>query len=1354
MAASCTRPASGWDVWCPELLLVDACPAGKDSQSRHPHDTHVSRAEPRGQIVSILERTETDTAHNWSKEKTYMKKAKAMKGQPTTLSPDSLDAILRQRFGGAVNIRGIRYQILYSLFKTIESIQTSAGAEVRLEGIEDLDVIGLSVDSQYIQVKTADQTWNFAKLKDPLKNFLEVMRKDPTARFVLIVNFPLPTTEEIGKLAKFRSLSEPDKSKIKSKFNQYCRDVGARASEADALLNTLVIETVPLDRLWQDLRQQIASAFGVGSEAVDTYVRVLTDQFTQWAEARKTVTKSDLNSVRDTIGRSLSRESEYQAYGKSLIDRLVWTVDDRAEDYLAGKQTRPGHIASGIDVKRGRWLKQIADALDKIKICVIKSSSGQGKSSLAFRYAFEKWKPHAVFLLNTVTTEQDAEQICLFLKCQRSLAIVPFLIIDNANWQKRHWGRVAQECVAHGGQVIVTVRTEDWVRFSEPSRITYDVVEPSLGHDEAKDIYTAFRKNRQLHAGIGSAEHAYELLTEPKLLLEYVYLITHGQMLSERLSEQIRQFSAPDDDSTKAVMLRRAMLAAIAGIPLTVDAMCQGLSPRQDLQHILESLIGEYLVIDGEYIYGLHWVRSRHLVRLLHATYPNAAATAVNMLSLIAQEHVPVFLAGMCEIPEFDWQTFTAKILAQYRSALPIMLVRILEGLFQVGERLFFDQNRMQFDQYVQEYGIDASVFITSYLLPLADVRNSIRVGLDIARPGAYEDLATLCSRMNQDVRGLSLCHKFLSNIETPTKERLTADYRSTGLLYDWCRVTQISIDSWPKIAADVLLHTTTIFELPLNSFCAFLQGMFTHDEQLYHHWFTERHRTILSYLRLHTDTIGLQLVGNDAYVRYIPQYASNESPHKQTMERLNYLRSALPFVEIYHAQAQWLFPSGVEPTYDESTKAIPRNNLQCVSDGSKNGVLSRIVDRAYRPDSYYMFQKIWHAFREIAMQGTDVFVNFAIKMLNSGAGQPSQDPTILINTFQRLSTQSLALPLLPHQAADTFEKEFECARKFETHLTNSLRQFIESLLPDNADKAQNRQLCHHNATQALVILPAFHDRFAKMYRISSDYFDGTSLNASERRIYADWAAVLLVYSDWNGSPVSKIRELIHAREVARRQSELSKLHYLLAILEQGRGMRFVYPRDSIEIDSLRYMPLGFEVSDPTTHDELALILAALSQERELTYFYYLVPLWNGARYIEGGYRFSVDTLHKLATEEKFFWESFVPGPIPSEVLALLGDIPLRVPRTVESANAISALRGELEVLQNHLDALTVLRESVEHFDRLLYMQHQKELRVRLTQFIDARGTISSKYAEAIILHASVWSEIGERIEALTSALA
>ena len=234
---------------------------------------------------------------------------------------------------------------------------------------------------------------------------------------------------------------------------------------------------------------------------------------------------------------------------------------------------------------------------------------------------------------------------------------------------------------------------------------------------------------------------------------------------------------------------------------------------------------------------------------------------------------------------------------------------------------------------------------------------------------------------------------------------------------------------------------------------------------------------------------------------------------------------------------------------------------------------------------------------------------------------------------------------------------------------------------------------------------------------------------------------------------LNKVREHILAREKARRENELARLHNVLAILEQRAGMRFVYPRDSIEIDSLRYLPLGFEVSDPTSHDELALTLAALAQERELTHFYYLIPLWNGARYIEGGYRFNDETLHKLATNEKIFWESFVPGSIPSQALALLGDIPLRIPRTVESANAIGTLRGELEVLQNHLDEITVLRDSAEHFDRLLYLQHQKEICVRLDDLLENRSEISNKYPEAVALHATVWSEISDRLEAVKGAI-
>lgn len=1278
---------------------------------------------------------------------------KMNKAYATVLAADSLDAIFKQRFGGAVNIRGIRYQILYSLYKTLHSMCADASAEVRLEGIEDLDIIGLSVDNQYIQVKTAEQTWNFAKLKDPLKNFLEVMRKEPTAQFKLIVNFPLPLNEEIGKLANFGSLGEQDKQKIKTKFNQYCREIGANTSEASVLLTTLTIETVSLGRLWQDLRQQIASMFGIGSEVIDTYVGVLTDQFTQWAEARKTIAKSDLNKVRDAIGRSLARESEYQAYGKTLIDRLTWIKDERPDDYRAGKQTRPGHIASGLDFKRERWLKQIADVIDKTKICVIKSSSGQGKSSLAFRFAFENWKDNSIFLLNKMATEQDAEQVCSFLKFQRSLAIVPFLIIDNANWQKRYWGRVAQECVSCGGQAIVTVRAEDWARFSEPSLITYDVIEPMLGLDEAKEICTVFRKSRRLHASIRSADHAYELLLQPKLLLEYVYLLTHGQMLSERLSEQIRRFSTPEDEPAKAAMLRRVALAAIAGVPLSLDALFTGLTLHQDPQQILATLTGEYLSINGGQVSGLHWVRSQHLVKLLHTSYPNVASTALTMLGLISQEYLAVFIAGMCEVPEFDWQAFLANVVTEYRSALPAVLVGIIDGLFHVGERLFFERNREYFDQYIQKYGLASSVFITSYFTPLVDVRESIRRGLEIARSGAYEDLISIASMMKQDIRGLRLCQHFLANIETPTKERLTADYRYTGLLYDWCRISQIDISGWPAIAADVMIHSKIIFELPLESFCAFLQGMYTHDEQLYHHWFKEHKNTILSYLRFHTDTISLQLVNNEAYIQYIPSYEFREKPHSQTMNRLNHIRSALPFIEIYHAQAQWVLPLGLKPTTDESTKAIPRRNLQHVSDGPKNAALSHICERAYRPDSYYVYQEKWYSFRDNAVRVTEAFVNIVTELLMVKYSQEHLDLRTMNDSYQTLRMQSIQLPSLPCQAAESLEKQLHCAQEWESSLTNSLWQFIESMLPDTGDRERIKHLSQYNATMMLVRLSVFHEHLAGLYRVSADYFDGRSLNARERRVYSDWTSLLKIYFSWDSTPVSNVRTYSLAKEEARRQSMLVRLHSALASLEQ-HGLRFVYPKDSrIQIDSLSHLPLGIEVSDPTTSSEqLALTMAALSQEQELVDFFYLIPLWQGARFLDGGFRISGNTLRKLSMGENVPWESLAPSPIPNEILSLLGDIPLRTSDIIESSNTIGTLRSELEMIQNHLTAIEPLAGAEADFDRRLYARHKKELQARLHQFIDIRDNIGIKYSAFIPLHAAIWNEIENRILSLTSA--
>jgi hypothetical protein len=146
-----------------------------------------------------------------------------------------LDAILSTRWGGAVNIRGIRYQILYSLLCAFD-IYNQEGSNVflRLEGIEDIDLIGFHYQNEYIQVKSADSSWNWSKLKEPLKGFLPVHRNNDNCIFVLAVGFPL--NNDIQKLSQLETLNSMESKRIRKAFHNLCYQVGYSEVESKSLL--------------------------------------------------------------------------------------------------------------------------------------------------------------------------------------------------------------------------------------------------------------------------------------------------------------------------------------------------------------------------------------------------------------------------------------------------------------------------------------------------------------------------------------------------------------------------------------------------------------------------------------------------------------------------------------------------------------------------------------------------------------------------------------------------------------------------------------------------------------------------------------------------------------------------------------------------------------------------------------------------------------------------------------------------------------------------------------------------------------------------------------------------------------
>ncbi|MGB8700349.1 MAG: dsDNA nuclease domain-containing protein, partial [Thermosynechococcaceae cyanobacterium] len=171
---------------------------------------------------------------------------KILAPKPNEISKD-LDAIFRSRWHGAVNIRGIRYQILYSLFRAFDLYnEENSTAALRLEGIEDVDFLGIRgfhYENEYVQVKSADKDWSWNQLKGPLAGFLSVHRNDANCGFVLAIGFSL--TGDIEKLTQLDSLLASERKRVENKFCKLCTQVGYSEIESNTLLQKLTILSVP-----------------------------------------------------------------------------------------------------------------------------------------------------------------------------------------------------------------------------------------------------------------------------------------------------------------------------------------------------------------------------------------------------------------------------------------------------------------------------------------------------------------------------------------------------------------------------------------------------------------------------------------------------------------------------------------------------------------------------------------------------------------------------------------------------------------------------------------------------------------------------------------------------------------------------------------------------------------------------------------------------------------------------------------------------------------------------------------------------------------------------------------------------
>ncbi len=1232
--------------------------------------------------------------------------------QPSaTNTVDLLDTLLAARFHGASNIRGIRFQVRYSVLRCAElaAAQRSNGitsGSLRFEGIEDLDTLdspshsGLRVLDELVQLKSSERGWTWAALAEPIANFLEAYRSGANLRFRLVINFA--PWGELAELLTFSQRRGRERAHVVARIRALVKHMRCTSTEAEQLLQRLVLQ--PL--LETDLRLRTSSALAeafnsTDLRALEALEAILAARVLCWAASRSTVGATEiLNSIREAT-EGIQRAERYQAVEYRWVGPLEYVPDAALNDFYSGKRVRIGHIVSGLDVRRPRWLDQIATAFMAAPVCIIRAPSGHGKSTLAFRYAVERWPSSQTIMIRSAATTEEVAAVSDYLRFRAALG-APIHVIIDADYGTRRWAEVTAAAAAAGAQVLVTVRVEDWARYNLSALTVRKIVEPTLLPEEASEIFATFKSRGMIHPTTRSAQEAYERLRPPHLLLEFVHLITQGRMLEDILRDQIRAFTALGEDPAKKRLLRLVSFINSMGTPVAVATLLRTVPLRDDPQDVVGSLVGEYLMVEDGQLLPLHWVRSEHLSKLLHeGGIPAVTETATDALSLVPNEALPIFIANVFRHPGTERELFLAGLAQRLGNALPSIL-QCLAGLFEAGEYDFFQKNRALFDEAHQIHGTTGIFFLTGSAMPLlADFGTAMFKNLaEMARnqPNSLApQLRAIVDRFHQVPRGLDWSRRFLQDV-APNIRSLTADAES-GSLLDWCALVKVAIPQWEGLRAN-LLSDANILNRGLESLTSFAQGLFRYNSSDYASWYSSIKQDLLPFLQLETECVSIELRPasvEDAYANqhggtdtdnhdyrgedsgcelmltFIVEHENGVSPCNQAVQRLQVFRRSLPFLRRFCSAGLWFLPNDMEPELDDTQKTIPLRNLPLLSDVSKNRVWRCMVDAEFASKTYYGLQEDWYAIRTCSLRLVRAFggmVECLLEKRSFTAEQFLGQNGEVIQDFKNRAQGATVPNEEELERLGPVSKELRelAKRGAPSQWLRSLSNFLQQFSAFASSREQRTgKLALINFRKAQESLSPMHDFFRVLFSERADHFGAQQLNPEELEAFA---RADLLLEGWIEDPLALDSTLTFEQLDMRRKKRDSEFMKRVRDSLESLGpiaSTITFPATVPNARYTRLLALGVPVAAPNdTFQTLVRVCEALHEVGELLDECWLFPLQDGAWSTAGAHHVSGRLLRGELKAQKDIEGAalrlVVPIEPPAHVLALLPGLRRVVP--------------------------------------------------------------------------------------------
>lgn len=1129
-----------------------------------------------------------------------------------------LQNLAQKQKGGAEALKGFTYQSLFTLYKLLKEIDNSENNKTfQLEGVEDIDYYFGNNNIHY-QVKCYSKGLDTEDIKKVLTNFLKIYTITPKSQFVIVHN-------NFINNGKAKDLQHKNYDLLYWE-SVLCKNIEKKSSvDIEDFLSKITFEKYTEKELENEINKLLIKKYNITKGNEGQYLNALFAHILFWSREKEVVDFGKLTAVIEGIRIDISKGVVNHAEKDKWLEFISFDTPHKEniiDNYFEGKAAKPYHIAAALPISRNKWENAINNSIKNYDVTIIQAASGQGKSTLLWQVAYHLRETYAIYELHYCKSQTDIGDLRDSIIARLKVGEVPLVVIDSLDYDVSAWSELAQRTQDLPIKYLIATRQEDWFRFNTSvSALNLKTIEIYLDYEEADKIFKAFAKREKLAPNV-SKENAWENIKSKGLLIEFIYLITQGKMIKERLEEQIKMLHNEVDGTEKLEILRYVAVADVLGVTLytekLIDCIAQKIGFKKDRNLTISSLQKEYQIQfdSNTKIEGLHPVRSHHLIDVLHTSLP-VVNTVKNVFDLIDTTQLLTFVSQTPLLlhSEEDNKNFLQYITKTITQKSYTDIVEAIHGVYAIDARKHWQENKEQYDFVYQKnigliYASDMIPFQRALFKPLLET--------DFMKENTEKALEIYQKFKVADTNRLYITW-LIKNIH---KQLYTKpfDFEIQGLAY---------LALWQhryNLPCPVLnqIDVTKMLYLLQNEYskevAKLFFAIFTVYPDRYLDFYTKHSEILIKQLKSELEIIEFKIEeDNSISIKFfIDEENKIQDTNQQSVERLELIRYFMPQFTTYRAEGIYV-PIPFLQKYrviDDSRKNLSQENMINDFALTTNQVWLSTVSKTYTFVSLYDFQKYYFDLRcQTLVVFTDIIQFLYLMFENKGHKIKTNrvDNNLLI--INELSKQDKDTPYDKIFTKERYETDVKILKKWQSNL----KTVLHHLLPKDSDAWR---LLNYNSQELLNSLIGMQNAYEVLLKNTQTYFDTSSLLEQESQTYRDFCNIVEYYNLNTQSNTLKtcvnIKNELAQWAFAQEQQRMQQVYAVLTSINSTK-YEFILPSCSWKNINSRETTIGLvEKNFDRLRDAEELLLSLVPLAKTDIDKFYIVFVENNTVYNDG----------------------------------------------------------------------------------------------------------------------------------------